>query len=256
MHDQGNRDLPDPTDEHDRKLLADVGGHGWHVLGVEADAEGPAFAYSVGLYHTFGHAEIIVFGLGVDAMFAIVNGIGETVGAGGKFGDLDEAGDVLEGYHVIFRDVEKRHYREYLGYALWFYQGDGFATLQCVWPDSAHRYPWHPSFSQALSTRQPVLSGDKSWTFQAGRNRAVFTSKRVTRAGRPVLLVVHDEDGDWQFLCGSTNRQKDAQLVSLGHVIDLDPGLAELANLPEGWRASREAAGAAWTREPMRQGEG
>jgi hypothetical protein len=32
------------ADEHDQKLLADVGRHGWHVVGVEEDEEGPTFA--------------------------------------------------------------------------------------------------------------------------------------------------------------------------------------------------------------------
>jgi hypothetical protein len=29
--------LPEPADDHDWKLLADVQGHGWHVIGVEED---------------------------------------------------------------------------------------------------------------------------------------------------------------------------------------------------------------------------
>src|SRR4051794_27391344 len=40
-------DPPEPTDEHDRKLLADVERHGWHVVCVEEDEEGPGFAYSI-----------------------------------------------------------------------------------------------------------------------------------------------------------------------------------------------------------------
>jgi hypothetical protein len=242
-------DLPEPADDHDRKLLADFGRHGWHVVGVEEDEEGPGFAYSIGLYRSFGHPEVIVFGLPVRVMHRTINGVGEQVRSGERFGHLDEAGDVLEGYNVAFRTVKRRHYADYLGYARWFYRGDDFPALQCVWPDSAHRYPWHPEFDAALSRRQPVLSDDTSWPFQEGRNRAVFTTRPVLREGHPILLVSHDRDGDWQFLCGTTNRPEDGLVVSLGSIFERDRTLAAVADLPEGWRAYRGAKRAAWRRE-------
>jgi hypothetical protein len=102
-------DLPVPADDHDRKLLADVQVHGWHVIGVEEDEEGPGFAYSIGLYRTFGHPEIIVVGLRVQVMHRMINVVGEEVRSGKKFGHLDESGDVLDGYNVAFRTVERRH---------------------------------------------------------------------------------------------------------------------------------------------------
>ena len=64
-------DPPVAEDEHDRKLLADVEQFGWHMVGIEQDNEGPAFVYSVGLYQTFRHCEILVVGLSVDVMFGM-----------------------------------------------------------------------------------------------------------------------------------------------------------------------------------------
>src|SRR5437868_12056075 len=130
---------PEPADDHDRQLLADVEKHGWHVIRVKEDEEGPAFAYSVGLHRSFGHPEVIVFGLPLRVMHQIVNAVGEEVRSGERFEHLDESGEILEGYHVAFRTVERRQYADYLGYALWFYRGDGFPALQCLWPDSDHR---------------------------------------------------------------------------------------------------------------------
>src|SRR4051812_23358833 len=105
---------PEPADEHDRKLLADVERHGWHVIGVEEDEEGPAFAYSIGLYRSFGHPEVIVFGLPVRVLHRVINAVGEEVRSGERFGHLDESGDVLQGYNVVFRTVKRGHYPEYL----------------------------------------------------------------------------------------------------------------------------------------------
>jgi hypothetical protein len=182
-------------------------------------------------------------------MHQILNALGAEVRSGERFEHLDESGDVLEGYHVAFRTLERRHYRDYLGYARWFYKGNDFPALQCFWPDSEHRYPWHSEFQAALSARQPLLSDEVTWPFHEGKNRAAITTKPVFRDGHPILLVSHDADGDWQFLCGTTNQPKDGQIVSLGCIWERDRSLVEVADLPTGWRAYRRAKGAAWKRE-------
>ena len=132
-------------------------------------------------------------------------------------------------------ELEKQYYRVYLGFARWFYEGDEFPVLQCIWPDKAHRYPWHSEVSEQFRQRQPVLYDPARWRFQEGRNRAVFTTKPVIRGGLPILLVSHDTDGDWHFLCGTTNQVDDAAVVSLGGILQRDPTLVDLADLPEGW---------------------
>jgi len=68
---------------------------------------------------------------------------------------------------------------------------------------------------------------------------------------RPVLFVCHDsDDGTWQFLTGDDVSMADALLVSLESVVAHDPTLAALADLPEGWKATRSHIGAEWVREP------
>lgn len=151
-------------------------------------------------------------------------------------------------FNVCFRTVEQQHYREYLGYARWYYNGDDFPALQCVWPDSHHRYPGHSEADSDFLRRQPVLSTDTTWPFHEGKNRAVFTTRPVLHENLPILIASHEEDGDWQFLCGTTNHLGDAKIVSLGCIFERDPTLAEIANLPKGWRAERQAIGAPWHR--------
>jgi hypothetical protein len=219
------------------------------MIAIPEDDEGPSFAYSVGFYETLREPEVILFGLDPEDMFAMINGIGERIKEGDTFSDLDESGDVLDDYNVLFRTVDRKHYREYFGSALWFYQGETFPAIQCVWPDNEHRYPWHPTFPKDLAKDQPMLFDAAAWPFQAGKNRAVFTTKPVVKQGLPVLLVTHGEDGDWQFLCGTTNETTDGQVVRLGTMLNLDPTLAQMADLPEGWSATRKAIGAQWKRE-------
>jgi hypothetical protein len=123
----------------------------------DEDDEGPAFAYSIGLFKSFGHPEVIVFGLDVDLMHRMINLIGEEVRQGRRFADGDSASGILEGYDVRFLNVASRHYYEHFGYARWFYNGDDFPVLQCHWPDKKGRFPTDPGFAKALRSRQPLL---------------------------------------------------------------------------------------------------
>ena len=106
-----------PQDEGEAKLLANVKDPGWHVIGVMEDEEGPAFAYTIGLFQNYSHPEIISFGLDVRLLWQMVNIIGEKVKEGEKYQNEHEANGVLEGYRVLLRSVQKEQYREYLGYA-------------------------------------------------------------------------------------------------------------------------------------------
>ncbi|QDT13501.1 DUF4262 domain-containing protein [Stieleria marina] len=236
-----------PDDESDRKLLADVVDHGWHLVGIDDDDEGPAYVFSVGLFHTLGHPEICLFGLGsTTTMSQIINGIGDLIKSGQTFEDWHESGEILDGYACMFRSVNPSLYREYFGYDLWFYEGPDFPMLQCVWPDRQHNYPWNAEFN---SQPQPVLASTSAWQFKEAKNLGVLTTIRVVEAGEPVLLVTHDEDGDWQFLCGTTNDPKQGRLVGLDAIVDQHPSVVELADLPMGWRAEREAPGKPWRRQ-------
>lgn len=71
-------------------------------------------------------------------------------------------------------------------------------------------------------------------------------------SGAPVLMVSHDEDdGGWQFLCGTSSDPADGRIVHLASILAADPTLHELWDLPPGWIAFREVVGGQWTREPL-----
>lgn len=46
----------------------------------------------------------------------------------------------------------------------------------------------------------------------------------------------------------TTNEDEDARIVGLGEILEIDPSLSELADLPYGWQAWRENASAPWQR--------
>ncbi len=158
-------------DPSEQRVIDDVQRHGWHIVCVDEDEDGPAFAYSIGLFHTLKHPEIILFGLPIETMGSSINALGQAISSGAKFADGHESDQVLEDYLCIFRTVPFEAYPEYLGFAKWFYQSETFPVLQCIWPDTEHRYPWHPDCPVEVQRRQPMLGSALGWPFHEGKNR-------------------------------------------------------------------------------------
>jgi predicted adenylyl cyclase CyaB len=89
------------------------------------------------------------------------------------------------------------------------------------------------------------------WRFADSQDTLVVTLERILRGGSAVLLVTHDsDDGGWQFLDGEHVFEEDGTTVLLGEMAQFDPSLLELADLPVGWYAWRDAPDQAWRRAP------
>ncbi|QDV35487.1 hypothetical protein [Tautonia plasticadhaerens] len=89
----------------------------------------------------------------------------------------------------------------------------------------------------------------RPWPFPDPPGTEAITLDRILSGDSPLRLVSHDEeDGAWQFLDGEHVFEEDAVVVALGEILQFDPGLAELADLPVGWSAWRATPGAAWRR--------
>jgi hypothetical protein len=94
-----------------------------------------------------------------------------------------------------------------------------------------------------LTTKNP-------WPFADPKNVAVITLKSIVSGDKPILYVTHDaDDGGWQFLDGSLVSEKDASVVLLEEITQIDPTVLELADLPLGSFASREAPSSPWQRD-------
>jgi hypothetical protein len=152
------RRLTERLDEADEKVLKDVENNGWHVIVVSDEGREPGWGFSVGLYYTFRHPEVVIFGLPREVKYAVINTIGENVRIGKRYQSGIEAADILSNeVPCFFQTVEKSWYEHFLGYARWFYENDSFPVLQCFWPDKQGNYPWDQSFNAKLFERQPLL---------------------------------------------------------------------------------------------------
>jgi len=147
----------EPLETSDLRVLADVSEWGLHVVRGASNGDAPAFAFSIGLFRTFDHPEVAIFGLAPEILAAAVRGVAERVRAGERFDEGDVADGILDDRAVAFRRIVLRHYPPYLGYAVWYHGGARFPALQVAWADAAGHFPWQRWFPRELRELQPVL---------------------------------------------------------------------------------------------------
>lgn len=96
------------------------------------------------------------------------------------------------------------------------------------------------------------------WPFDQPRNCAVISLRQIVFGGDQILQVSHDEDDHgWQFLSLGDAMEEDAVVVCLEEIVEMDPTVFDVADMPPGWRALRRRVGDPWVRElnPSRDDE-
>jgi len=143
------------------EFRADVATYGWIVIKVSANAApDPDFAYSIGLFQSFGHPEVILVGLPLEIAHTIINDVGGAIRAGGRFTAGSVSEQFLEGYNVTFRTVPVYQYGAYLGWGCRYYANEPFPVLQLIFPDRSGRWPWHEAVDPGFRAAQPVLADE------------------------------------------------------------------------------------------------
>lgn len=143
-----------PTEQ---KLLDDIDAFGWHGLHILGDDEYPPFSYTVGLFHSYGHPELLICGLPSDMAHAILR-IAAQAAAQGQPIDLSAPTDaLLEDYTCAFVPVPVGAYADHVGFARWYYGDDTFPVVQVVWPAKSGHFPWDADAPPGFLDAQPVL---------------------------------------------------------------------------------------------------
>ena len=143
------------SDDQTRDLVAE---HGWAVITVPEDSEGPGFAYSVGLVEQFGHAEVAVSGLSNDLMHRLINDAAAAIADGDTLAPGTETAALLEGYADAVRAVAESNYGAYFGTALRYYGQQPFDAVQIFWPDRAGLYPWEEGYASDEQARMDEMA--------------------------------------------------------------------------------------------------
>ena len=86
----------------------------------------------------------------------------------------------------------------------------------------------------------------KKHKFNDSENQTVFTCSHIINENKPILYVKHDNEGDWQFLCGENHTTEDARVIALQEIINIDPSVSKVSNLKCGQTAVRESKESEW----------
>ncbi len=144
-------------DAADLRLMADVAQYGFHLSVVPGERERPGHAFSVGLFRSWDHPEIAMFGRPAADLGAAIARAAERVRRGERFDHGDLVDGLVDGSAVAFRRIVPRHYAAHLGHAVWYHGGTRFPALQAVWADAAGHFPWDRWCAREQREAQPVL---------------------------------------------------------------------------------------------------
>ena len=240
----------------------------FHIDSSPQESDRPLFSFTVGAYDTGAKAEFICIGLKESLTTSVLNAAA----------DLQRDGvDLTTGRHsnligeveCEFRPVDPKWIEHLMGWAKWFYSGTDFPVLQVVYPDAQNRFPEDDGFNTYFD--QPLLqpgvpmrrieedfwaandpeSSLLDWKFPDPPHTKAYIAKAVNSGAEDITFVARElEDGSWEFIGDSPVGDVGLAITCLHHPIDRDPSLKELADLPLGWEAEREAPGKPWTRRP------
>ncbi len=151
--------LPVAEDRYEEKLLLDIKEIGWGINGVPPKDGNPGFVFTTGLFYSFGHPEVIIFGINFETSKLILNKIGFKIKSGSSYENDSYYDDIFENYTSYFHDVDLKFYEEHLGQALWLYKNleNSFPCLQLVWPDRAGYMPWDKELNKNYVGLQSLL---------------------------------------------------------------------------------------------------
>ncbi len=220
---------------------------GHQVILVYGTGYSPSFAYSIGLYNTYKHPEIICFGLPGDLGHGIINDVAILIKKGEKIEISKNYNNIFKNARAEFLEVDERNIPDYFGAALNYYQSKNFPALQLIWTDRNDRFPWEDNFENKFQFKQPLLDRNADFKFREAKNLGIFTTRQWVDLNQPILRVVHDADGDWQFLTGN-QMPEDIRLVCLEEMVIRDKTLNEVFNLDYGHSAERKFVGDEWIR--------
>lgn len=153
-------------DQWEAQVTSTIRRHGWFIQYVGGDvcsrpgcpcppADGPPFAYTVGLFG-MNHPELLVFGVPPQAAAAILNVLGEHVRSGGSL--LPGIEVPVEGWDrkVILEVVPNPG--EIVFTANDFYRRPdehSVPVLQISYPDDEGRFPWEEGHSRLEKQPRP-----------------------------------------------------------------------------------------------------
>ena len=144
-------------DKYEEKAISDIEEYGCHILNVLEEENSPGFSYSIGIEKSTTQPELIIVGLRADLAQWMINEYNNRI----KNGEIFEARKMYDGFlddfEITFREVEKKHYKKYFGWANWLYRNDSYKVLQLIYPSTSGVWIWDEEAEEDFKWFQPKL---------------------------------------------------------------------------------------------------
>jgi hypothetical protein len=159
---KGVRTLEQCDDLLEKRIVEGILEKGWFVahlpkLELPDSPEATSAAYTIGLWHSCAHPEIVVLGLTPEKSQALLDYVATQVKGQKRFDSDGSFEGILYDYRCRLEFIGTGQHRDFLPYCRWFYRGDHFRAQQLCWPDAFGVYPGQTGFEERLRCQQPFL---------------------------------------------------------------------------------------------------
>lgn len=97
----------------------------------------------------------------------------------------------------------------------------------------------------------PHTYDKNSWPFSFEDNVGAVTTKFVMSGEHPIVEVLHWDDGDWQFMCNTTDNADDGMVVCMGCLFEKFPWISKFQDLKPGFVAFLNEESGEWLTEEI-----
>jgi len=145
-----------------KKAQTDIEQYGWSSMYVDANkVRGmESYTHTIGFESTYGHPEIITFGLPGESAHGVLSAVAQAIKEGESMALHTPVDNVLGGdFQVIFKPLDQAAYDDYLSVAIKTYDTKDFRTQIMLWPDKEGQFPTDNAYSiQGQLTAVKVIS--------------------------------------------------------------------------------------------------
>lgn len=106
--------------------------HGWLCVHIMAERGEAPYSFTVGLFRTYSHPELIVFGLSPEVAHAIFSRAVHNIQQGQHL-SYGPCPGLIDGVNCEARWVPIEQYQRYVALCRQYYAGDRFSLLEIVW---------------------------------------------------------------------------------------------------------------------------
>ena len=152
--------FPDRDMDHADKIAWVVETNGWCAEPVSPteDPPTPGYTYSIGFEDSYGHPDLVIFGLTPVAARGLLEMIATHLEAGGELPVGAFVGLLDNDLPAAVLPIEMPEHAPLFPGAGDYYARDNFRIRQFIWPDRAGKLPWDEGYDDRLRMAQPVIA--------------------------------------------------------------------------------------------------